>query len=79
MRILKSKMEHVNRTQADVIATANPGCMLQLSAGARLFGRNQRVVHVVQLLDEAYGGNKSIAHQEYRNTVPEEVNPQTTL
>lgn len=54
MKILKSKMERVNSTRAAVIATANPGCMLQLAVGARLFGQNQRVVHVVQLLDEAY-------------------------
>jgi glycolate oxidase iron-sulfur subunit len=54
MRILKSKMENVNLTRADVIATANPGCMLQLSAGARLFGTKQRIVHVVELLDQAY-------------------------
>ncbi len=54
MRILESKMEHVNSTGADVIATANPGCMLQLTAGARLFGRKQRIVHVIELLDESY-------------------------
>jgi glycolate oxidase iron-sulfur subunit len=54
MRILRSKMEYANSTHADVIATANPGCMLQMSAGARLFGRKQRVVHVIELLDEAY-------------------------
>jgi hypothetical protein len=28
--------------------------MLQLEAGVRLHGRGQRVVHVVQILDEAY-------------------------
>ena len=54
MRILETKMENVNRTGADVIATANPGCMLQLRAGVRLHGKGQRVVHVVELLDEAY-------------------------
>jgi glycolate oxidase iron-sulfur subunit len=54
MRILKSKLEYANSTQADVIATANPGCMLQMAAGVRLFGREQRVLHVVELLDEAY-------------------------
>jgi glycolate oxidase iron-sulfur subunit len=37
-----------------VIATANPGCILQLRAGAQLHGSGQRVVHVVELLDEAY-------------------------
>lgn len=54
MQILKHKMEHVNSTNAAVIATANPGCMLQLRAGTRLYGRNERVAHVVELLDEAY-------------------------
>ena len=56
MQILQAKMENVNRTGAEVIATANPGCILQLRAGARLYGNGQRVVHVVELLDEAYRG-----------------------
>jgi len=54
MQLLQNKMAHVNATGAQVIATANPGCMLQLQAGASLHGRGQRVVHVVELLDEAY-------------------------
>ena len=28
--------------------------MLQLQGGVRMFGKNQRVMHVVQVLDEAY-------------------------
>ncbi len=56
MSVLEKKMENVNATGADVIATANPGCMLQLSTGVRLMGRGQRVVHVVEILDEAYRG-----------------------
>jgi glycolate oxidase iron-sulfur subunit len=54
MAILEKKMENVNRTGAELIATANPGCMLQLKAGVELYGRGQRVAHVVELLDEAY-------------------------
>jgi glycolate oxidase iron-sulfur subunit len=54
MRILEKKMENVNRTQAQVIATANPGCMLQLQAGVREWGHGERVMHVIELLDEAY-------------------------
>jgi glycolate oxidase iron-sulfur subunit len=54
MQILRRKMDYVAITKASVIATANPGCMLQLAAGARLYGNGQRVVHVVELLDEAY-------------------------
>lgn len=52
--ILRSKFEQINATGAEVIATANPGCMLQLRYGVRLFGRGQRVRHVVEILDEAY-------------------------
>ena len=54
MQILDAKMDNVNRTGAEVIATANPGCILQLRAGVSLHGTGQRVVHVVELLDEAY-------------------------
>jgi hypothetical protein len=55
MQILGHKMENVNATGAGIIATANPGCMLQLQAGVRLHGKHQRVMHVVELLDLAYG------------------------
>ncbi|HLY19900.1 MAG TPA: heterodisulfide reductase-related iron-sulfur binding cluster [Bryobacteraceae bacterium] len=59
LEILERKMENVNRTGADVIATANPGCILQLRAGVSLHGKEQRVVHVVELLDEAYRPRQS--------------------
>ena len=39
---------------ADVIASANPGCMLQIEAGLRRYDLSGRVAHVVELLDEAY-------------------------
>jgi glycolate oxidase iron-sulfur subunit len=58
MALLKKKMEHVNATEAVVIAASNPGCMLQLRAGVRKFGQGQRVAHVVEILDEAYRGKE---------------------
>jgi len=57
MALLKKKMDSVNATGAQVIATANPGCMLQLRAGVRKFGRGQRVAHVIEILDDAYRAN----------------------
>ena len=54
MRVLASKMATVNATGAEIVATANPGCMLQLRAGVRLHGIGQRVMHVVEVLDLAY-------------------------
>jgi glycolate oxidase iron-sulfur subunit len=61
MTILKSKMDYVNMTGAEVIVTANPGCMLQLKAGAKLHGKGQRVAHVVEILDEAYKNFKGVS------------------
>lgn len=58
MRLLEGKMDAVEATGAEVVATANPGCMLQLRAGVRARGKNQRVAHVVELLDEAYATGK---------------------
>jgi glycolate oxidase iron-sulfur subunit len=59
--ILEKKMTYANSVQPDVIATANPGCMLQLDAGVRRFGKGgQQVKHVVELLDEAYGGSRGL-------------------
>jgi glycolate oxidase iron-sulfur subunit len=57
MQLLRNKMEAVNSTGADTIATANPGCILQLRAGVRLHGRGQQVAHIVELLDQACGGS----------------------
>src|SRR6202167_1298970 len=58
MALLKKKMEHVNATEAGVIAFSNPGCILQLRAGVKKFGRGQRVAHVVEILDQAYGSGE---------------------
>jgi len=54
LRLLDDKMRDIAATGADVIATANPGCMMQLEAGLRRAKLPGRVVHVVELLDEAY-------------------------
>jgi glycolate oxidase iron-sulfur subunit len=54
MQILASKMKSVNATGAAIVATANPGCMLQLTAGVRMHGKEQKVMHVVEVLDRAY-------------------------
>jgi glycolate oxidase iron-sulfur subunit len=56
MALLEKKMTAVNATGADHIVTANPGCMLQLRAGVERWGRGQQVSHVVEILDQAYGG-----------------------
>jgi glycolate oxidase iron-sulfur subunit len=44
-------MENARATGAQAIVTANPGCMLQLRAGAEIHATGQEVMHVVELLD----------------------------
>ena len=51
--LLQDKMENAKQTRAEIIATANPGCLLQLRAGAKLHNTGQEVLHVVELLDRA--------------------------
>ncbi len=52
-RLLAGKMDDIAATGATTIATANPGCMMQLEAGLRQRSIAGDVVHVIELLDEA--------------------------
>jgi glycolate oxidase iron-sulfur subunit len=53
-RLLERKMNNIIATGASMIATGNPGCMMQITLGAKARGTELEVVHPVQLLDEAY-------------------------
>jgi glycolate oxidase iron-sulfur subunit len=53
LELLDLKMENVKQTHAQIIVTANPGCILQLRAGAAIHKAGQEVLHVVELLDRA--------------------------
>ena len=53
-QLMQSKIDDVSTTEADVIATANPGCVIQLQAGVRRRGIPMDVKYVVDLLDQAY-------------------------
>ena len=52
--LIERKLKHIASTGATVVASGNPGCLLQLLNGARKRGMNLRVVHPVSLLAEAY-------------------------
>jgi glycolate oxidase iron-sulfur subunit len=54
-RILDEKMTHVKKTEADVLVTSNPGCLLQMKWGIRRAGleHRMRAVHLADLLMEA--------------------------
>jgi glycolate oxidase iron-sulfur subunit len=53
--LLERKLSRIDATGAEVIATANPGCQVQLENGLRKrSGHAPRVAHPVVLLAEAY-------------------------
>ena len=58
MRVLDSKMSTVRQTGANIIATANPGCLMQLQYGAQREGMPLDVRYITDLLDEAYSKEK---------------------
>jgi len=53
--ILASKVANLKACGADIVVTSKPGCLLQIEAGVRKEGVHMRVLHIAQLLDEAYG------------------------
>ena len=53
-QVLDEKIRNVEQSGATVLATGNPGCHMQIAAGARLAGLRLRVCHPVELLDESY-------------------------
>jgi glycolate oxidase iron-sulfur subunit len=52
--ILSEKIENIKASRAEAVATGNPGCIMQIGAGARLSGLSVEVIHPIELLDAAY-------------------------
>jgi glycolate oxidase iron-sulfur subunit len=53
-RLLDRKLQHLAAVDPDVIATGNPGCLLQIAWGVKRAGLRAEVLHPVELLDRAY-------------------------
>lgn len=53
-RLGRRKAENAVATQAEIVATANPGCAMQVASFLREKESPMRVKHVIELLDEAY-------------------------
>ncbi|MEX1022263.1 MAG: heterodisulfide reductase-related iron-sulfur binding cluster [Dehalococcoidia bacterium] len=52
-QVLDAKMGTIAATGADTVCTANPGCTLQIEAGARRHGVDAEVRHVIEILAES--------------------------
>jgi len=53
-RLQERKIRNILDAQPHIVATANPGCALQMIAGLAKIGRRIHVRHVIDLLDESY-------------------------
>ncbi|MBE3037391.1 MAG: (Fe-S)-binding protein [Chloroflexi bacterium] len=54
LKVLKRKMDNLESTQAEYIASGCPACQMQLNVGIRQRGLSVQVVHPIMLLDQAY-------------------------
>ncbi len=54
----RRKAANIDAASPDVVATTNPGCMLQITAAARAAGTDRPIVHVVELLDASIRGRQ---------------------
>jgi len=52
--VLEEKLANIRKTGAAILATGNPGCQMQIGAGALLSGMDLIVCHPVELLDQSY-------------------------
>lgn len=55
-RVLAPKLDALADAAPEIVATANPGCAMQLAAGLAGRGIPARVVHPIELLEEASRG-----------------------
>ena len=57
--VLAPKLARIAETRAPLVATGNPGCLMQIGAGLHRAGAGVRVVHPVDLLDASYAADES--------------------
>jgi glycolate oxidase iron-sulfur subunit len=53
-RLLDKKVNNIEATEAELVVTGNPGCLMQIRAGLQQRGLSIKAVHTVDLLAEAY-------------------------
>jgi glycolate oxidase iron-sulfur subunit len=55
-KVLARKIDSIAATGAEVLVTANPGCLMQIQMGLRQRGLRTQVMHISEMLDQAYEG-----------------------
>jgi glycolate oxidase iron-sulfur subunit len=63
-QLLKEKMPAIADTGSEAVVAPNPGCMLQLRYGARKYGPDVKVYHLMDLLDRSYTTGETLPIDE---------------
>jgi glycolate oxidase iron-sulfur subunit len=58
-RLGERKLRNIQKTGANVVVTANAGCLLQIAREARRHGQPLKVIHPIELLDLSYRGERA--------------------
>ncbi len=56
--VLEPKLENIAESGAALVATGNPGCLMQIGAGLIRSGSKARAIHPVDLLDASYASGR---------------------
>ena len=60
-QVLAPKLDAIEACGADIVATGNPGCMMQIDSGLRARGLEVEVVHPIELIERASRPDESAA------------------
>ena len=52
--VLAPKLKRISDTRAEVVATGNPGCLMQIGAGLIRNNSTARAIHPIELLNASY-------------------------
>ena len=52
------KVQNILRTQAEAVASGNPGCLLQIAAGLEAAGRSMPILHLVEIIDRSIAAGR---------------------
>jgi len=58
-KLLRRKLEQIEKAGASIVASANPGCSVQLQAGVRQANKVWKIMHPISLLAQAYRNGSS--------------------
>ena len=58
MLFLDQKMENIIDTNADIVLTSNPGCLLQLRYGVKKYNKNINIKHIVSFVNSTTKNEK---------------------